>query len=508
MASKYLSWLIIPLIILLFVAHAWMYRNFLIDDPFISFRYIQQWINGNGLVYNIGERVEGYSNFLWIVVLTPFALAGIDLLTAAKATGFVLSLLTLVLTMVITRSWRFPFVAPLLLAVSAPFAVWSVGALETPLFTLLFLVCVVVFVHEEEQQKGWGSGSLFGLLALTRPEGLFIAGFTVLFRLWRLIVARSFPQRQDWLRAAGLLLLVAPYFLWRFSYYGYLLPNTVYAKSMGFHARAWVESFYYLGESLTIIGGFWGVALLLVFVIADRERSLLERYLLLNVVAYTLFIIIGGGDWMPLQRFLAHMLPLIFLLVHRGFIRLQAVLPGSRRLILVSLLVLGQAGYLLFLSLDKQLVEGVPGTVQERMNSPKIAYLQEHVEPGDTIALVNAGLVYHLPLEVRAVDMVGLTDEHIAHLSPVFPSGLFGQGDGFGKWDVDYVLAQHPRYVEGSRSTFTGSKLLEQDPRFQQRYRRISEPPGVGLYVRKTEPQEPGGTTRRQDDKTTRSVAQ
>lgn len=41
------------------------------DDAYISFRYLDNWLNGLGLVYNPGERVEGYTNFLWIVLLAP-----------------------------------------------------------------------------------------------------------------------------------------------------------------------------------------------------------------------------------------------------------------------------------------------------------------------------------------------------------------------------------------------------------------------------------------------------
>ena len=38
------------------------------DDAFISFRYAENLANGQGLVFNPGERVEGYSNPLWTVL--------------------------------------------------------------------------------------------------------------------------------------------------------------------------------------------------------------------------------------------------------------------------------------------------------------------------------------------------------------------------------------------------------------------------------------------------------
>ena len=42
---------------------------FLTDDAFISFRYVRNLLEGHGLVFNPGEYVEGYTNFLWILEL-------------------------------------------------------------------------------------------------------------------------------------------------------------------------------------------------------------------------------------------------------------------------------------------------------------------------------------------------------------------------------------------------------------------------------------------------------
>ena len=68
--------------------------NFTVDDSFISLRFAENWANGSGLVFNPGERVEGYSNFLWTLVLGVLAKAGIQqqagpfaLLIATKLLG-------------------------------------------------------------------------------------------------------------------------------------------------------------------------------------------------------------------------------------------------------------------------------------------------------------------------------------------------------------------------------------------------------------------------------------
>src|SRR5438093_8754 len=43
--------------------------RFVTDDAFISFRYAKNLVSGYGLVFNPGEKVEGYTNFLWTVLL-------------------------------------------------------------------------------------------------------------------------------------------------------------------------------------------------------------------------------------------------------------------------------------------------------------------------------------------------------------------------------------------------------------------------------------------------------
>lgn len=512
LSSRYATTLALLVALALYAGQVWLYRSFIVDDTFITFRYVQQWVHGNGLVYNIGERVEGYSNFLWIVLLAPFARFGVDLLLGARILGVVCGLLTLFFTWQIARRWPLAFVAPLLLAASAPFAAWTMGGLETPLFTLLLTASVYLFLREEEGQAGWFSGVAFGLLCITRPEGVVFAGIAVLFRLWWLWRKRwRLPEYRDWLRAVSLLLIVGVHLAWRLEYYGYPLPNTVYAKSMGLHPRALLEGGYYLYQCLMAAGGLWVVAVGVSLALVSPGRWFGIPYLFTSVAVYAVFVLAGGGDWMPMQRFLVNVLPLLWLLVHAGLGSLMQYLtappasdagPGRAALRLdstlvtglVVLLVVGQVGYLLLLSLDQRFVGG-GGNPGDPTLHPDLVYLREQAQPGDTVALVFAGFAYFLPLETRVIDMVGLTDAHIARRPAQFPSGLFGRGDVFGKWDVDYVLAQGPDYVQGFgpvrgsdgvwRTKFTGTTLLLNDPRFQREYAPLREPGGTDLFVRR-----------------------
>lgn len=487
------------LILLIYLCHTWFLWSFFVDDSYITFRYVRQWTHGNGLVYNIGERVEGYSNFLWVIILALFDLSGVELVTASKLAGITLGILTIVITCQFARKISSDDIAPLFLAVSGPFVAWSVGGLETLLFSCILTVAILFFVKEEEAGRGWGSGIFFGLLSLIRPEGLMFALVAVAYRTWCLYHFKQTVEKRDVIRLVLLFGIVVPYFLWRFWYYGYWLPNTVYAKSMGLSLRPVLEGVIYLYQSFVAVGGFFFLAFPIALVFANAKRSFVVEFLAVNVGVYTIFIVVGGGDWMPMQRFLVHILPLVYLLVQQGLVNLRQAWQYRWAVPIILFLVLGQTGYLFTISMFENnfilsLQQALAVTSEEKQENPNISYIQQELALGETIAVVDAGEIpYGLPLDVKVIDMVGLTDEHIAHQPAQFPSGLLGRGDAFGKWDVDYVLALKPRFVQvhlirqtedGQWITnFTGTTLLVNDPRFLSLY-RLNTSDGKSIFER------------------------
>ncbi len=495
--ASLLGW---ALALTLFASQLLLFRTFFIDDAFITFRYVRQFVAGNGLVYNIGERVEGYSNFLWVMLLAlPHAL-GAELITTARVLSTALSIGSLLLTYHLARSAPYPVLAPIMLAAAGPFGAWTMGGLETSLFAFLLTASVAVFIHEEERGRGALSGVLFGLLALARPEGVIFFALAVAFRAWRLLsggwTGLAKLERRDWLRVAGFVGLFLPHFLWRLSYYGYPLPNTVYAKSMGLHPRAFIEGMYYLFDGLTALGGPL-LLLLPAGILLFQVRELRYRFISACCAVYLIFNVVGGGDWMPMHRFWVHILPLIVVLVHAGLMKLGEMIAPRLAWLVRPGLALAQIAFLYFGALSAVFVGGF-GQIYAPFpyNPPLVEYIRQNWRPGDVVAVSDAGeIAYALPLEARVVDMFGLADAHIAHLKPQFPSGLLGRGDAFGKWDVDYVLAQNPRFIQvhiyGQKENgefiaqHTAQRLLVNDPRFRARYRQVSTDPALsGLFER------------------------
>ena len=158
---------------------------FLCDDAFISFRYARNLLEGHGLVFNPGEYVEGYSNFLWVLELAAlWGVLGIRPEQAAPWLSVVCTAGTLAAMLwwvagtpgLRHRGWV-AWMALGLVCSSATFAVWtSGGGLETRQFTLLVTLAVVCLLLYGQRRWGLLAASLsLAAAAYTRPEGPLIA---------------------------------------------------------------------------------------------------------------------------------------------------------------------------------------------------------------------------------------------------------------------------------------------------------------------------------------------
>ena len=223
---------------------------FLTDDAFISFRYARNLLEGHGLVFNPGEYVEGYSNFLWVLELAglwgTFGLRPertAPWLSVACTAGTLAAMLWWVARLPgLSHRGLVGWMATGLLCSSTTFAMWtSAGGLETRQFTLFVVLAVVgLTLYPENRRSLLGVSLSLATASLTRPEGpLFAACCFGWYAVRRRVAAGRWCP--DW-RAA--MMLVAPFgvlvmghYLFRYGYYGEWLPNTYYAK----YVRPWYE---------------------------------------------------------------------------------------------------------------------------------------------------------------------------------------------------------------------------------------------------------------------------
>ncbi|MCR9140747.1 MAG: hypothetical protein NXI24_00635 [bacterium] len=322
------------------------------DDAFISFRYALNLARGDGLVFNAGEYVEGFTNLLWTLLLSPFFAIDpdVDITAVAAALGIICYGLMLLEYFRQGRkfirtdnapqdktagspSWIFwPWTLPAV-AAHHHLHVFATSGLETPLFTLLITAGVLRLVASRTQafnDSGAPAASFFkgdrvafillALACVTRPDGLLIYGLAAIFvALETLRNLHSDTTGQPALRRffawvlaelrrhAFFGLVVGGSFVFRFFYYGELLPNTFYAKSA--HDPYVGQGFYYAG---LYFAAYWvALPLLAVAVFASvrmRDRRGLPALLCCAWIAYVIWV---GGDFM-FGRFLVPITPLLY----------------------------------------------------------------------------------------------------------------------------------------------------------------------------------------------------
>lgn len=208
-----------------------------VDDAYISLRYAENWISGGGLTWDYGGApVEGYSNFLWVMIMASYLSLGFEGIFAAKIFGVLAAIGQLPLIYAIGKeiglSKRASSFSVLLYSTIPAVAFWAVAGLATSLFTLLFVLSLYLVLREYSVYERVLASISFGLFALTRHEGMAV--FLVVVGVYFLLENRKEPIKKAGIKSAQLLFfggsIYTTYFVWRLFYYGYLFPNTVYIK--------------------------------------------------------------------------------------------------------------------------------------------------------------------------------------------------------------------------------------------------------------------------------------
>jgi hypothetical protein len=500
--------------------------NLTMDDAFISFRYSENLAAGHGLVFNQGERVEGYTNFLWTVLMAVPAWLGagqhdLGMLIVGKLLSLAFSVGSLAVV-----CWDAPPnagrrighipVGALFLATAAPALVWSVGALEGPMVGFLIALSVRYWTSEMasvERKPLYGSALLLALASMTRPEPTVL--IAPMFAL-RMFFSRGNP-RGTWHEQRRYLLTfaipVGLFFLWRWSYYGSLLPNTYYAKVYG-DDNTLERGTNYLSEALAQMN----LVTLLAFAcpLALLARGELRRVLLLIALCgvQLLGIAYEGGDWMPAARLVVPTLPLVALLVNsawRGAVNFefaQLRLPQLPSWVISSEMreryntvldvgaaragargraaMAGLAAAAIVLTVARGAQEtyrdwaGREGSGFTRIQMDRglhfevARWMKRHVHDRGLLATGEIGVVpYYTQLPV--LDMFGLADVHLAR----------SKGSYHSKFDLQYVLNRAPKYVyflmhpaapgTKRRPQQNHARLLLESSEFQERYRILQD---------------------------------
>jgi hypothetical protein len=440
-----------------------------VDDAYISFRYARNAARGGGLTFNVGERrVEGYTNFLWTVMLIPAFWLRLPVRVLSLVLGTLWSLGGMLLVWRTSRDlaagpWL-GVIAALFLAADGSYALWAVGGLEAPLFAFLVLAGALAYLRELRDERRLPlSGLWFALATMTRPEGLLVYALTGLHQVAtrlirdRRLVDRRIATRQDWQRLCLFAVLFVPWFAFRWRYYGYPPPNTFYAKvTLGNTGAQRARGLDYVGTFARIHLGYLTVPLALLPLLRRRWR-VWASYFLLLIVAYTAYIAYVGGDW-SVGRFFVPLLPPFYLLLSGGLAVLGEWLLARLRgrgsigegvlgaIALVAVLALA-GGLFVGSSLygeQRLFLDPFDARLAGRARTQMGLWLRDHV-PEDTYIAVDAAGQIPFYSDLRALDLYGLNDLTIAHRQVE----TMGEGTpGHEKMDMDYVLfIAQPDYI-------------------------------------------------------------
>jgi len=464
----------------LLVLHARRYLPFISDDALISLRYSLRLLQGRGLTWNDGEWVEGYSNLLWVLLSAALGWAGFDLVDSVRVLGYACAAATLA---AVTRAHpprglggTLPAAAALLLlALSAPLAVWTIGGMEQPLVAALLAWAVVLTYPRLESQEATFADMLvpglpFALLCLTRLDGpLFTAAAVA-----AIFLSQGFG-RGAWRRAAGLALLPIACVLlqqvFRVAYYGEWVPNTALVKlsPSGQHA---LDGWGYVRGGLRAAAPLFVLAAASAFVTLRRGFRRRRTLLILTLtVSWLAYLVLIGGDIFPAWRHFVPVVVLCALLVAEGC---EWALRGG-----------GRAAGWAAVAVAAALAVYVPLQTRDSENFRAVSERWEW--DGEVVGrLLKRAFSAERPLmavdpagalpfwsELPCLDMLGLNDHYLPrHPPPDFGRGPVAHELGDGR----YVLDRRPDLVVfllptgAEHGFFRSGREMQRDPRFFRDY--------------------------------------
>jgi len=415
------------------------------DDSYISYRYAHNLVQGHGLVFNVGEYVEGFSNLLWTLLVA----AGLALGFEAKAVGHALGLLSGCLVMLATYSYAaaglrpsqrpWGAVAAALVYASPVFARWSTAGMETPLFVAAVVGALAADAHGRD---GWATACAT-LATLTRPEGALVAAAIFGFRLFR----HGFKTPAAWRGPLGYGAVMIALTAFRVAYYGDPLPNTFYAKVGGVSlgASAVGAAFFLIGNS--------GICLLPAAFMLRHPRWYPGAAYIVAMLAYG--VSIGSG-----HRYLMPLIPCFSALGVCGVAAACDRKAASGALAAVAVVASLYWSFFGLMGVERDTLreaiakaprirllarEREEDAKNERLGALRAAVLRQRDEE---IALVATGAIgsFGFHSELPILDILGLVDPTIARSNRLPGEQRFAL-PGHQRSDPDYVFSRKPDYL-------------------------------------------------------------
>lgn len=315
---------------LIFLLTLFAIKNaFVQDDAFISFRYADNLVQHNNFSWNADDtiKLEGYTNFLWTIIMAGCIKLGFDPVMCSMVIGIMFGIGTLLATyrigLLVFGDFKYAMLAMLLLGTNYSFSGYMTGGLETQLQTFL-LMMVALSSFKAIQKVGSATpeflsiGIFSGFAILTRLDTPLIIGLLILPMLYFRFKSTSENKIGNvltgliWM-ALPVLIIVLPWLYWKYQYYGDLLPNSFYLKGKVFSGEVVKNGIYYL---FTFFSSYY--LIFFVAILAFQFKQAIQNKfivtMLIVLAGWLAYILKVGGDFMEF-RFFVPVLPLLMTVI-------------------------------------------------------------------------------------------------------------------------------------------------------------------------------------------------
>ncbi len=419
----------------------WQYRGYIKDDTYIALRYARNLAEGHGMVFNYGQRLEGYTDFLWVVMSAPAFWLGVDPVLWVKGLACLFGQLGLLVVWELVRHFAgdrleaYGLFGLGMWAVSGSVILWSMAGMEPTAMAVLCSGGVLYLMKLWErpddggdaQRLAWIAGLLLAGGALCRPEGhafaLAAAGVGLADAIRRGYVPKP------WLTCAGILTVtLGPYHLWRYLYFGSLVPNTFRAK-----ASAELDldrGFQFAGELLGFQVNsvlFILAAISVIAIVWSRDRWFGRVLALLLSLFFVAYLVKIGRDEMKWFRLYLPVYPLLVALAADGLRQVGRLVEAAVRRasaepsvphVMAVLLTVAAAAPCAKICVDYDLSKAEWHNKYVRWSEQSFQamahYVRERSEPGEVVVFQDMGAAPFAAGDLRWVDTIGILDLNVA----------------------------------------------------------------------------------------------
>jgi hypothetical protein len=433
----------------------------LVDDAMITMRYANNFANGFGIVWNIGESpIQGFTNLGWMLYLSLIHLLPVD---SSKISLLVMSSSIVILILLVSIIYKLTFylsnsskktalVAAIITAFYFPLIFWSLRGMEVGLITLLiFLSALYAFKLENKSNTKYAFilGSLILLAIVVRFDSIIQIGLILLYLFLTTLKSKNYII--NLIPAVFFVIGIAGLLLFQYIYFGDPLPNTYYLKVSNIpaieKALLGLDVFFDYGVReilplfLITVGG----------VIYYKELQNKKIYLLLSMfsiqVVYSIYV---GGDYAEpynrpqvdaVNRFVTQGMPALFIVFSIVIIKtiedLLALKNRTQKEISNSKALIIAASTLLVLSAEswyKNELDGAPLLKWDIWRATLGVHIKNNTSDTASIAVHAAGQIPYYS-ERKTIDLLGKSDPHVARIPPATKFR-----PGHNKWDYNYSI--------------------------------------------------------------------